>query len=138
MSGMAASSVAYPVLASFLALSIACSKKDAPGSASGAPSTQPMKVGLVTDLGGRGDQSFNDSALRGLELWASGQRFAGNSYVSAAADEIQRSLSPDLRQIQPPIQPLPVKPIILQSKAQEDYEPNLQLLVDQHADLVIG
>ena len=31
---------------------------------------QPPKsltVGLVTDVGGRGDQSFNDSALRGLE-----------------------------------------------------------------------
>jgi basic membrane lipoprotein Med (substrate-binding protein (PBP1-ABC) superfamily) len=29
-----------------------------------------LKVGLVFDIGGRGDQSFNDSAYRGLE-WAS-------------------------------------------------------------------
>ncbi len=27
-----------------------------------------LMVGLVTDIGGRGDQSFNDSALRGLEV----------------------------------------------------------------------
>src|SRR5450756_1250377 len=32
-----------------------------------APVTSTVKIGLVTDVGGRGDQSFNDSALRGLE-----------------------------------------------------------------------
>ena len=31
---------------------------------------EELKVGLVFDIGGRGDQSFNDSAYRGLE-WAS-------------------------------------------------------------------
>jgi basic membrane protein A len=31
---------------------------------------EKLKVGLVFDIGGRGDQSFNDSAYRGLE-WAS-------------------------------------------------------------------
>jgi basic membrane protein A len=36
------------------------------------------------------------------------------------------------------IQPLPVKPMVLQSKAQEDYTPNLQLLVDQGAQLTVG
>ncbi len=138
MSGMAAASVAYPVLASFLALSIACSKKDAPGSASGAPSTQPMKVGLVTDIGGRGDQSFNDSALRGLELWAAGKKFTGSGYRPATAEEIKSSISPDLANLEPPIEPLPISTLVLQSKAQEDYEPNLQLLVEQGVALAIG
>lgn len=30
-------------------------------------SAKPIKVGLVFDIGGRGDKSFNDSAFRGLE-----------------------------------------------------------------------
>ncbi|MGE5049294.1 MAG: BMP family ABC transporter substrate-binding protein, partial [Deltaproteobacteria bacterium] len=29
-------------------------------------------VGLALDVGGRGDQSFNDGALRGLEMMAAG------------------------------------------------------------------
>src|SRR6266849_10439968 len=115
MSPMAASRVAYPVLAGLLTLSIACSKKDAPGSASGGPSTPPMKVGLVTDVGGRGDQSFNDSALRGLELWAAGKKFAGGAYRDATPEEIRSSISADLAQLQPPIQPLAVTPVVLQS-----------------------
>jgi basic membrane protein A and related proteins len=34
---------------------------------SGAPSATKLKVGLAYDIGGRGDQSFNDSAARGLD-----------------------------------------------------------------------
>ena len=135
---MAASRVAYPVLAGLLTLSIACSKKDTPGSASSGPSTPPMKVGLVTDIGGRGDQSFNDSALRGLELWAAGKKFTGSGYRAATGEEIKSSISPDLANLEPPIEPLPISPLVLQSKAQEDYEPNLQLLVDQGVALAIG
>lgn len=105
--------------------------------------TQPPKaashvVGLVTDVGGRGDQSFNDSALRGLELWAGGKRFAGGEYQVASADQVRASLSADLLALSPPIEPLGVTPLIVQSKAQEDYEPNLQLLVDQGASLIVG
>jgi basic membrane protein A len=36
-------------------------------SAATAASANPFKVGLVFDVGGRGDKSFNDSAVRGLE-----------------------------------------------------------------------
>jgi len=32
-----------------------------------APGTSSMKIGLVFDVGGRGDKSFNDAAFRGLE-----------------------------------------------------------------------
>src|SRR4051812_47548419 len=34
---------------------------------SAAPAGSGPKVGLVYDIGGRGDQSFNDSAARGVE-----------------------------------------------------------------------
>ena len=49
------------------------------GSTEKAP-PKTLQVGLVTDLGGRGDQSFNDSALRGLEMWAAGSRFKDGAY----------------------------------------------------------
>ncbi len=120
-------------------LAVACSKKDAgQGSSATGRSTQLVKVGLVTDIGGRGDQSFNDSALRGLELWAAGKSFTGSGYRDATAEEIKASIPPDLGHLQPPIERLPIAPLVLQSKAQEDYEPNLQLLVDQGTGLAIG
>lgn len=51
----------------------ACGKDDAAppaggggGATSGAPAVK-LKVGLAYDIGGRGDQSFNDSAAKGLD-----------------------------------------------------------------------
>lgn len=41
-----------------------CGKKEAPKAAEGA---KKVKVGLVFDVGGRGDKSFNDAAYAGLE-----------------------------------------------------------------------
>lgn len=120
-----------------------CKKQDAPrasgtddlAKAEGMP-TKSLKIGLVTDIGGRGDQSFNDSALRGLELWAAGKKYDAARYVDAAAADITATVAPDLAGRK--IEPLPVTPLVLQSKAQEDYEPNLELLIDQGADLTIG
>jgi basic membrane protein A len=40
------------------------------GLALGSASAASLKVGMVFDVGGKGDQSFNDSAYRGLQ-WAS-------------------------------------------------------------------
>lgn len=117
------------------ALALAACKKSEPA---GAAPAKKLAVGLVTDVGGRGDHSFNDSALRGLELWAGGVRHEGGRYQPVSPDEIRRSLPPDLASQQPPIAPFGVTPIVVQSKAQEDYEPNLQLLVDQGASLVVG
>lgn len=104
----------------------------ASGDAPGGPKT--FTVGLVTDVGGRGDQSFNDSALRGLETWAAGAAFKTRGYAQLPAAERQATIPPELSGIEP----LPVKPLVLQSKAQEDYQPNLQLLVDRGCDLTIG
>ncbi|MGQ0507557.1 MAG: BMP family lipoprotein [Myxococcaceae bacterium] len=114
-----------------------CKKKDAdPGAAPSAPAAKTFKVGVVTDIGGRGDHSFNDSALRGLELWAARQKSAGTGFTPATDEDVRASLPPELT-TKPPVA-LPVTPLLLQSKAQEDYEPNLQTLVDQGAQLVIG
>ena len=38
-----------------------------PGASSGAGAEKTVKVGLAYDIGGRGDQSFNDSAAAGLD-----------------------------------------------------------------------
>src|SRR6185436_7478049 len=113
----------------------ACKESAGPPAGSGAPS---VKIGLITDVGGRGDQSFNDSALRGLELWSAGKKFNASGYTDASADEVKSSLSPDLASHNPPISPMKIEPLVLQSKAQEDYEPNLQLLVDKGAKLTVG
>jgi basic membrane protein A len=126
------------------ALLCACAKKKddsspaaqaaAPAKPGGAQPGARQKIGLVTDIAGRGDQSFNDSALRGLELWAAGKRYVGGRYLDATPETREASLAPGL----PEVKPLPVMPLVLQSKAPEDYEPNLQLLVDQGAALTIG
>jgi len=90
-----------------------------------------LTVGLVTDVGGRGDQSFNDSALRGLEAWAANVKQVSGHYEPVGDAEIP----PELAGI---VKPLGVRPLVVQSRAQEDYQPNLQLLVDMAADLTIG
>lgn len=123
-----------PLVAALL-LVTACPKKSEP-PAPGETSTSAKIVGLVTDVGGRGDQSFNDSALRGLELWAAGKRYQGGRYEKASTEALAESIPSSLASRK--IQPLDVRPVVLQSKTQIDYEPNLQLLVDEGAALTIG
>ncbi|AKF83177.1 nucleoside-binding protein [Myxococcus fulvus] len=126
------------------ALLCACSKSKEESPPAGAPATsqqaakKPLPVGLVIDVGGRGDHSFNDAALRGLELWAAGKRYEGGKYVDAGPDEVRKSLPGHLSSIAATLKPLPIQPVVLQSKAQEDYIPNLQLLVDRGSQLTIG
>ena len=105
-----------------------------------APSAQKPRVGLVLSLGGRGDQSFNDSALRGLEEWAAGVKYTGMSYQTLPADARQASLRGSLGEDRrdTPLAPLDVSPLVLQSRVAEDYEPNLQLLADQGVKLSLA
>ena len=110
-----------------------CKKPDS--SATPPPARASKTVGLVTDIGGRGDQSFNDSALRGLETWAAGAQFKGGTYEPLPAAERSKTIPEDLKDR---VTPLGIKPLVVQSKAQEDYQPNLGLLVDQGAELVVG
>src|SRR5438094_8533458 len=94
-------------------------------------------IGLTLDVGGRGDQSFNDGALRGLEVMAAGLRYTAHGYEPMPDAEYASSLPPDLRGQPFPHLKMP-PPLVLSGKAQEDYEPNLQLLVDQGVELVIA
>lgn len=123
-------------------LALAACKKDSPPPPAGTPSPaleapkpKALTVGLVTDVGGRGDTSFNDSALRGLEGWAANQKYVGGKYEPLTAEE-RKALVPEA--LQATVTPVTLKPLVVQSKAQEDYQPNLQLLVDQGADLTVG
>ena len=96
-------------------------------------------IGIVTDVGGRGDQSFNDGALRGLEAWACGLRYTASGYAPLTAPELTASLPPDLAQslgVPKPIAGL--RPLVLQARAQEDYRPDLELLAQRHVALAVG
>lgn len=95
-----------------------------------------IKVGLVTDVGGRGDQSFNDGALRGVEMWAAGKKYTAGGYQPLSDAELKASVPQSLKEAG--IAPLGIVPVVLTSKAQEDYEPNLNLLVSEKVDLAVG
>jgi basic membrane protein A and related proteins len=99
----------------------------------GAPG---VKIGLVTDVGGRGDQSFNDGALRGVEMWAAGKKYTAGGYQPLADAELKASVPTSLKEAG--IAPLNITPVVLASKAQEDYEPNLGLLASEKVDLAVG
>jgi basic membrane protein A len=117
-----------------LSLLVAGCKKDA-SAPPAAPAT--LKVGLVTDVGGRGDQSFNDGALRGLEAWAAGKRYSTRGYEPLDAAALQACVPEAVRAVAQ-IEPLAVTPVVLQARQQEDYEPNLQVLVEDGVGLAIG
>ena len=104
--------------------------------------TSTIKIGLVTDVGGRGDQSFNDSAMRGLEIWAAKKSYVkGGGYAAMTDAAYKKSLAdnaPDLasRNIAPFTNVLPV---VLESKEQTDYIPNLtKLAEDESCKLIVG
>lgn len=133
--------------ASLLSVAAGCkgdSANPAPGGSSapggsGAPGgagAAAVRIGLVTDVGGRGDQSFNDGALRGLEMWAAGKKYTANGYQALPEGELTGSIMQHLKDAG--IKPLGVTPVVLTSKAQEDYEPNLNLLVTEKVDLAVG
>ena len=88
-------------------------------------------IGLALDVGGRGDQSFNDGALRGLETMAAGLRYTARGYEPLPDKDYAKL------ELHPSHLAIP-QPLVLSGKAQEDYEPNLQLLVDQGAELVVA
>ncbi|NNC04797.1 BMP family ABC transporter substrate-binding protein [Corallococcus exiguus] len=120
-----------PLVLCLLAVATGC-KKEAPA----APS-KPA-IGLVLGLGGRGDHAFNDSALRGLELWAGGVKYEKAGYQDTTASERKASLAPDVAARGWEMIPLGITPVVLQSRVAEDYEPNLQLLAEQRVSLAMG
>jgi basic membrane protein A len=106
------------------------------------PVVNEIKIGLVTDVGGRGDQSFNDSALRGLEIWAAKKSFVkGGGYIDMSDADYAQSLAdnaPDLTDKN--IAPIPgITPVVLESKEQTDYVPNLtKLAEDEGCKMIIA
>jgi basic membrane protein A len=52
--------------AAFLALAVVCCCAAVPGCARKQLASGTVRIGMVTDVGGLGDRSFNDSAYRGL------------------------------------------------------------------------
>lgn len=90
----------------FAGLFAGCAKPNQPGGGATTDNRKQTdkKIGLATDEGGRGDKSFNDAAIAGL-------------------DKISKEYT--------------VTPQILESKAADQYEPNLKALT-QSNDLVFG
>ncbi|HKG50923.1 MAG TPA: BMP family ABC transporter substrate-binding protein [Actinomycetales bacterium] len=82
-----------------LALS-ACGGSDSPGAGGGATTggsssggAKPLKVGMAYDIGGRGDQSFNDSAAAGLDKAKTD--FGGDTQEAEAANGEAESAKED-------------------------------------------
>ena len=112
------------------------------GCKKAAPVVDQVKIGLVTDVGGRGDQSFNDSALRGLEVWAAKKAYSkGGGYTDISDADYAKSLAdnaPDLAD--KGIAPVPgITPVVLESKEQTDYIPNLtKLAEDEGCKMIVA
>ncbi len=85
----------FYVLAALALLAAACGGEEEPGTtaaqatsdtaaATQVPAGEPIRIGLVYDIGGRGDQSFNDAAAAGLDRAASE---LGIEFSEASANE---------------------------------------------------
>jgi len=88
------------VLAAFGLLAAACGGDETPATTAAqatsatsattqAPAGEPINIGLVYDIGGRGDQSFNDAAAAGLDK-AAAELGTQNSEASANEDGTNR------------------------------------------------
>ena len=87
-----------------------CTRNAAPAAAGAAASTAPaaaqsdasgLRVGLAYDIGGRGDQSFNDAAAAGLERSISELNLVKENTreLSAAPNESEDAAATRLRQL---------------------------------------
>jgi basic membrane protein A len=94
---------AAALTAGILSLALtACGGSDSEGSTKGAgdgsSAKSDLKVGLAYDIGGRGDQSFNDMAAAGLDK--AKKEFGGESSESEAqADESDAAKEDRLTQL---------------------------------------
>ena len=87
-----------------------CTRNAAPAASGAAASTAPalpnadastLKVGVAYDIGGRGDQSFNDAAAAGLEKAISDLKLAKDNTkeLSASPNESEDAAATRLRQL---------------------------------------
>lgn len=71
-----------------------------PTTAAGAkPDASKMKLGIAYDIGGRGDQSFNDSAAAGIDKAKKEYGLADIKELTAAANEPDDAAATRLRQL---------------------------------------
>lgn len=78
------------------------------GSNEGAASNDKVKIGMITDVGGVNDESFNQSSWEGLQA-------------------VQKELGEDKIDVQ-----------VLESTQDADYDSNIDQFIDQEMDLIIG
>ncbi len=108
-------------------------------AASPSPDGGKKIIGVVTDVGGRGDQSFNDGALRGLESWACALRYTASGYRPLAPAALLDTVPADLRDRLGANPALPgLAPYVLQARAAEDYRPDLERLAQRRVALAVG
>ncbi len=74
------------------ALAIATTFLPGRGALAPTPARDAFRVGLVFDVGGRGDKSFNDAAWAGLERARSEQTFEARVYEPTSAEERETAL----------------------------------------------
>jgi len=107
------------ILVALLAVSLVlsgCSKPAQPST------TEPKyKIGLVFDIGGRGDHSFNDSAYNGLVRLA--EEFKG--YIKDDPDKVNYGSEVELKYLEP-------------KEGGQDREQLLRTLAEEGYDLIFG
>jgi basic membrane protein A and related proteins len=72
---------------------------DTAGGGTTSPATSNLKVGLAYDIGGRGDQSFNDAAAAGLDRSKSELGIADTKELEASPGETDAQKEERLRQL---------------------------------------
>jgi basic membrane protein A len=83
------------VLVLLMALAVlGCKKKE---QAASAPEGPKYKIGVVFDVGGRGDQSFNDSAYNGMKMIA--EQYKG--YIKDDPDNVNFGTEVELKYLEP-------------------------------------
>jgi len=88
-------------LASVAALALAAcgtSTETAPGAGGKSSAAKSLKVGMAYDVGGRGDQSFNDAAAKGLDK-AKAELGAETKEATAASSEPESAREERLQQL---------------------------------------
>jgi basic membrane protein A len=111
----------FLLLVLLIALPLLSCKKKEEAAAVAAPEAAKYKIGIAFDVGGRGDQSFNDSAYNGLVLIA--KEFKG--YIKDDPDKVDFGRAIEMKYMQ------------TQSGGQ-DRETLLRVLAEEGYNLIIG
>ena len=106
------------LLAVLLAVALLGCKKEEKAA---EPAGPEYKIGIVFDVGGRGDQSFNDSAYSGMKKLAEEY----NGYIKDDPDQVDFGRKIELKYLEP-------------QAGGQDREQLLRALAEEEYDLLIG